>query len=161
MPKKSIEERALMIALSPNPTSTSLDPGPAPSYSNPKTALRRCCAAWQRSFDAYMEQNEYKTDSDNIFAAKEAGEAYRNAKPMLSGYEGVCEFLACAAHGILIGAIPRDKSGQLLYAAQIALNTLPHQPSKQHKQSSKTHSPLPPSQKALSARSKIQKSHVQ
>jgi hypothetical protein len=30
----------------------------------------------------------------------------------------------CAAHGILIGAIDANKSGQLLYAAQVALGTL-------------------------------------
>jgi hypothetical protein len=30
----------------------------------------------------------------------------------------------CAAHGVLIGAIDANKSGQLLYAAQVALGTL-------------------------------------
>jgi hypothetical protein len=58
---------------------------------------------------------------DRVFAAKPAAEAYCNAMPMLVGYEGVRDFIACAAHGILIGAISREKGGQLLYAAQVAL----------------------------------------
>jgi hypothetical protein len=50
--------------------------------------------------------------------------------PMLAGYEGIRDFVACAAHGILIGAIPPERGGQLLYAAQVALNTMhfAHQP---------------------------------
>lgn len=149
MPKKSLEERVLKIALAPDLTSTSLEPGPAPNSSNPKAALRRCCAAWQRSFNAFMEQAPEDDRIERRFAANEAGEAYRNAMPILSGYDGVCEFLACAAHGILIGAIPPEKSGQVLYAVQIALNTLSHQPGKQPKQQAGMHSPLPPSQETL------------
>jgi hypothetical protein len=48
--------------------------------------------------------------------------------PLPVGYEGVRDFIACAAHGILIGAIPPEKSGQLLYAAQVALNALQFAP---------------------------------
>ena len=47
------------------------------------------------------------TGIDRMLAAGPAGEAYCNAMPMLVGYEGVRDFLACAAHGILIGAIPK------------------------------------------------------
>jgi hypothetical protein len=118
MSQKSTAEQSLIQAVSHITAATTLAPGPAPS--NPKAALRRCCAAWQRSFDAYMKQG--KGDNiDKLFAAKDAGEAYCNAMPMLAGHEGVRDFLACVAHGILIGAIPREKSGQLLYAAQVTL----------------------------------------
>jgi hypothetical protein len=65
---------------------------------------------------------------DKIFAAGPASEAYCNAMPMLVGYEGVRDFIACTAHGILIRAIPQDRAGQLLYAAQVALATLNHAP---------------------------------
>ena len=41
--------------------------------------------------------------------------------PLLAGYENIRDFIACLAHGILIDAIPRDKGGQLLYAAQVAM----------------------------------------
>jgi hypothetical protein len=68
------------------------------------------------------------TGIDRMLAAGPAGEAYCNAMPMLVGYEGVRDFLACAAHGILIGAIPQDRAGKLLYAAQVALGTFQHAP---------------------------------
>jgi hypothetical protein len=131
MSRKSLEERAVDAALAYIPNSTTLAPGPGfgpdPKPSSPKAALRRCCAAWQRAFNAYMDANK-GDDIDKIFAATDAGEAYRNAMPMLAGYEGVRDFVACAAHGILIGAIPPAKSGQLLYAAQVALATLHLEP---------------------------------
>lgn len=103
-------------------------PSPAPGLnaSDPKAALRRCCAAWRRAFKAYMDDcdsDEETREEDELFAADDAGKAYRSAMPMLVDYEGIRDFIACAAHGILIGAIPADKSGQLLYAAQVALNT--------------------------------------
>jgi hypothetical protein len=106
MPKRSLEERALAFALTNPPGVNSLEPGPGLKPSNPKAALRRCCAAWQRAFDAYMATRK-GTGIDRMLAAGPAGEAYCNAMPMLVGYEGVRDFLACAAHGILIGAIPK------------------------------------------------------
>jgi hypothetical protein len=127
MPRRSVEERALAFALNNPPGTHTLEPGPGLKPSNPKAALRRCCAAWQRAFDAYMATK--KGDNiDRMFATGPASEAYCNAMPMLVGYEGVRDFLACAAHGILIGAIPQDRAGQLLYAAQVALATLHHAP---------------------------------
>jgi hypothetical protein len=127
MPKRSLEERALAFALTNPPGVNSLEPGPGLKSSNPKAALRRCCAAWQRAFDAYMATRK-GTGIDRMLAAGPAGEAYCNAMPMLVGYEGVRDFLACAAHGILIGAIPQDRAGKLLYAAQVALGTFQHAP---------------------------------
>jgi hypothetical protein len=44
--------------------------------------------------------------------------------PPLSNRESIRDFIACAAHGILIGAITPQLSGQLLYAAQVALGAL-------------------------------------
>jgi hypothetical protein len=127
MPKRSLEERALAFALTNPPGVNSLEPGPGLKPSSPKAALRRCCAAWQRAFDAYMATRK-GTGIDRMLAAGPAGEAYCNAMPMLVGYEGVRDFLACAAHGILIGAIPQDRAGKLLYAAQVALGTFQHAP---------------------------------
>jgi hypothetical protein len=141
MSEESTTQRALQIALSTQPALTTLT---APEDQNsdpdsPKPAIRRCCSAWQRAFKAYMkrqaksgvdvpdentgDQSDEEEDRsyDHIFAEKEAGVAYCNAMPMLAGHEGVRDFIACAAHGILIGAIPAERTGQLLYAAQIAL----------------------------------------
>ena len=127
MPKRSLEERVLAQALNHPPRVHTLDPGPGLKPSNPKAALRRCCAAWQRAFDAYMVAHTGSM-ADKIWAVGPASEAYCNAMPMLVGYEGARDFIACAAHGILIGAIPRDRASQLLYAAQVALATLRHAP---------------------------------
>lgn len=132
MPRKSLEERAVDAALSYVAPSTSPDPGPGltagPACASPKAALRRCCAAWQRAFDDYMQPIKRKDSSDELFAAMAAATAYCNAMPMLAGADGVRDFLACVAHGILIGAIQREKSSQLLYAAQVALGTIPREP---------------------------------
>jgi hypothetical protein len=48
--------------------------------------------------------------------------------PPLAGHDNICDFIACAAHGILIEAIPMKRANQLLYAAQIALATLNRAP---------------------------------
>src|SRR5580698_1457669 len=118
MSKRSAAEQSPVEALPQVSATTTLSPAPAPS--NPKVALRRCCAAWQRAFNAYMEHS--KGDNiDKIFAARDASEAYCNAMPVLAGQQGVRDFLACVTHGILIGAIPREKSSQLLQAARVTL----------------------------------------
>jgi len=121
MSKESTAEQALIQAISHVPAATTLDPGPAHAPSTPKAALRRCCSAWQRAFDAFMDKCNGDNPIDNIFAAKDASVAYCNAMPMLAGQDGVRDFLACVAHGILIGAIPKEKSGHLLAAARVTL----------------------------------------
>ncbi len=70
--------------------------------------------------------------------------------PLLSGVDGVRDFIACTAHGILIGAIPPESSGQVLYAAQVALGFLKYQstplkspPGKTRKSPSKSPHPTP------------------
>jgi len=92
-----------------------------------RAAIKRCCAAWQRSYDAYMGRSKGGS-MDSIFAAHHAGPAYCKAMPPLAGYENIRDFLACAAHGILIEAIPEKRANQLLYAAQVALASLHYEP---------------------------------
>ena len=106
-----------------NPPST-----PDPNPKQARAAVKRCCAAWQRVFDEYMKKNAKGSSTDKIFAAHEAGPAYCRAMPTLAGYESIRDFLACAAHGILINAIPEKRANQLLYAAQVALATLNCEP---------------------------------
>jgi hypothetical protein len=53
--------------------------------------------------------------------------------PSLSGFDSARDFVACVAHGLLIGAIPDEQATKLLYAAQVALST--------HRTASKTHQP--------------------
>jgi hypothetical protein len=92
-----------------------------------KTAIKRCCAAWQRAFDAEMQCRE-GDNIDKAFAASQAAPAYCKALPPLAGYENIRNFIACVAHGILINAIPQKRANQLLYAAQVALATCQYEP---------------------------------
>jgi hypothetical protein len=62
-------------------------------------------------------------------ASKSAGLAYRRAMPPLSGQQSISDFIACVAHGMLIGAIGGNNGTKLLYAAQVALGTIRRQPS--------------------------------
>jgi hypothetical protein len=63
-------------------------------------------------------------------AARSAGQAYRKAMPTLTGQENIENFIACVAHGMLIGAIEGNDATKLLYAAQVALSTLQRQSSR-------------------------------
>jgi hypothetical protein len=119
MTEKSTPELALVEVTHPS--------APEPDPKQARAAVKRCCAAWQRVFDAYMK-NTKGTSTDEIFAAHAAGPAYCRAMPTLAGYESIRDFLACAAHGILINAIPEKRANQLLYAAQVALATLNCEP---------------------------------
>ena len=47
--------------------------------------------------------------------------------PPLIGYQNICDFIACTGYGMLIGAIKDDSGSKLLYAAQVALATVPAQ----------------------------------
>lgn len=117
-------EKAMISALEFVPANTRLGPIPDSHPAGAQTALRRCCAAWKRAFNAYMDNPRYSPGSDGgkFYASRDAAEAYRNAMPLLAGYQGARDFIACIAYGILIGAIPKEDSGQLLYAAQVALS---------------------------------------
>ena len=86
--------------------------------SNPSVA--RCCKAWKKAFRAEMEESdvEYR-------AEKSAGEAFRATMPPLSSRENCRDFIACVAQGMLLGAIEEKHGGKLLYAAQVALSSMP------------------------------------
>ena len=166
MTAKYLEERILDMAYNPYNASSSLKPGPGRKPTSAKTALRRCCAAWQRAYDAELATVKRPDRGDMTVAAIHAGEFYRNAMPLLAGYEGIRDFIACLAHGILIGAIPAEISGRLIYAAQIALNSLPHNPElNQLKQAMKSlneqKSPLSPSKNTHPLEQDRQSTHMQ
>ena len=90
---------------------------PPENAQNP--AVSRCCKAWNRAYKASFarKKSEYS-------AEREAGAAYRDAMPDLSGEQNIRDFIACAAHGILIGAIEEKVSTRLLYPAQAASSAL-------------------------------------
>jgi len=107
--------------------------GPLPAIdSNSKhtrAAIKRCMAAWQRAFDASMAEMAADPEIDDHYfddvgAAFDASPAYCKALPALVGQDGIRDFIACVAQGILIKAIPEKRANQLLYAAQVALASL-------------------------------------
>ena len=55
-----------------------------------------------------------------INASRAASEAFRLATPPLVGAENIRDFIACVAHGILIGVIGGNDGARLLYAGQVA-----------------------------------------
>jgi hypothetical protein len=93
----------------------------SPASANP--AVARCMNAWTRTY-----KEEKAKHKSNFEASQQAEKAYRNAMPSLSGYENIRDFIACVANAMLIGAIMSDQGTKLLYAAQVALSTLRHQP---------------------------------
>jgi hypothetical protein len=96
---------------------------PEPEPEHVRAAIRRCRASWQRAYKAEMDKS-HGNDGDDVFATFYGGQAYRRAMPILSTYESIQAYIACATHGLLIGAIAPDESGQILYAAQVALGAL-------------------------------------
>ena len=100
---------------------TPLAPACHPVSTNPAIVL--CCEAWSRGF-----QTEIKKSKNEVFASLTADNAYRNAMPPLSGRENIRDFIACTAHGMLIGAIQESKGSKLLYAAQVALASFRSEP---------------------------------
>jgi hypothetical protein len=126
MSKKSIEELILAEVGDMLPAVTPLLPSPPESTT---AALDRCRAAWQKAFDEYMRKNiRRQGDSTSRYAAEEGAIAYRGAMPLLAGAENIRDFIACVAYGILIEAIKPDRAGQLLYAAQVAVTSIPRPP---------------------------------
>lgn len=119
MAQKPAQELALIQV----PSVPALDP----DRKQTKAAIRRCCTAWERAYETYLEGTD-RGSTIRIFAAHEAGPAYCRAMPPLAGYENIRDFIACAAHGILINAIPEKRANQLLYAAQVALASLHFDP---------------------------------
>ena len=125
MPNLSVEARALafVIAHPASTQTTAAVPEAVPRASSPRPAVRRCCNAWQRAFDAYVSAHKANTGSE-VFARDPASVAYCNAMPILSGFDSIRDFIACVAQGVLIGAIPESKAGHLLYSARMALATI-------------------------------------
>jgi hypothetical protein len=86
-------------------------------------AIARCMNGWTCAY-----KMEKAKKNDHYEAVRKGNLGYRKAMPRLSGYENIRDFIACTAHGMLIGAIDGDDGARLLYAAQVALGTVRRQP---------------------------------
>ena len=118
-------------------TETTIDEAAKTAPVSSNLAVVRCCEAYVLAYRAAK-----KLDKSNYTTTEEAQKAFRAAMPPLSGYDNIRDFIACTAHGILIGAIEVADSSKLLYAAQVALSTIRHQPAPKE-QASPDPSPLP------------------
>lgn len=107
-----------MIKAIPPATAPRLEEACYPSLKNPAVAL--CAQVWETIFAATVKQTK------SVQTAKGcAAKAYQVAMPPLSGYENICDFIACTGYGMLLGAIKAEHGGKLLYAAQVALGAIP------------------------------------
>lgn len=88
-----------------------------------KTAIAICIKEWQSCYDSKQAEGESVSSAEC-----DANEAYREAMPVLSDRESIQNFIACTAHGMLIGTILSQHGTQLLYAAQVAVGALNRQP---------------------------------
>src|ERR1700760_4563432 len=100
-------------------------PDSSPAIEN--TAIAHCCEVWELT-----RRQALNTGSSMVFARVAAHRAYQKALPPLAGQENIQNFIACVAHGMLIGAFLSEDGARLLYAAQVALTAAhkrPTQPS--------------------------------
>jgi hypothetical protein len=93
---------------------------------NRNPAVRACSMAGLRAQEEVRKANPRQRDTFD--ATQAAVIAYRDAMPSLDGYENVRDYIACVAHGMILGAIDIIEGPKLLYAAQIALGVLPREP---------------------------------
>jgi hypothetical protein len=100
-----------------------INPGSAAGAALTNPAIACCREAWQSRYK--VEKSKGK---EAVSAAHYADESYRDAMPPLLDYESIRDFIACTAHGMLIGAIQHQDGTRLLYAAQVALAAFHCQP---------------------------------
>jgi hypothetical protein len=89
-------------------------------------AVARCISAWRLIMG--NERAELDEDEDESEAKEEANSAYLRAMPPLSGYQNICDFIACVTHGSMGGVIRQKDAEHFLAAAKIALCALRFDP---------------------------------
>jgi len=99
-------------------TANSMQPS-AQNVSTGNLAVARCAEIYERSYKSQIVKGEHK-----VFAAEAASRLYRAAMPAPIGRDGIRDFVACVAYGVLIRAIDAKDSKVLLYAAQVAQSAL-------------------------------------
>jgi hypothetical protein len=100
-------------------------------------ALERCVNAWHRNFKlASINPSDdnlhcVEDNDENVFAIEQAGNAYRDAMPLLLSYENIRDFIACTTYGTLNRVFDLEECRELLGAAKIAMALLKAQPKTQ------------------------------
>ena len=80
-------------------------------------SVQRCCDAYQRVL-AIPRPFDGKGSPKDFARA-----AYRQAMPYLTSFHNIDAFIACVAHGMLLGVIDYSHGSKLLYAAQVAIGS--------------------------------------
>ncbi|MFZ0746585.1 MAG: hypothetical protein WAM85_19415 [Terracidiphilus sp.] len=105
----------------PEQLENSSTPIPAETLITPvNPAVAHCREVWERTYKATLE-----TGAHRVAALFDASSAYCRAIPPLSGAQNIRDFIACVANGMITNVIGESKATKLLYAAQVAHNTLP------------------------------------
>jgi len=93
----------------------------APERPAENAAIYRCIRAYQRAYRKEIEDLEIEEDDDK-FPAEQAGKAaYLRAVPPLTGYENICDFIACITCADLTKVIRHDEAGYFLDSAKVAI----------------------------------------
>ena len=86
-------------------------------------AVAHCQRTWERVYRSVLVKRDSKA-----LALYEAGEAFREALPVLDSYENIRDFIACVTFGIASGVYLEDTGKNLLNAAKVALSVHPAPP---------------------------------
>jgi len=95
-----------------------------PALKNP--AVAHCLEVRQHVYELEMKKKKGEGS-----ASYQADKAYLRALPPLAGYQNACDFIACVSYAMLANIVPADKATKLLYAAQVALSSVPKPPARQ------------------------------
>ena len=90
-------------------------PDPHDSESIAIDAVEYCVLAWNDALEKQCAKGK-----DEYSAIRYAHKAFRQALPDLTSPAKIQGFIACVSRGVLIGAIDHADASRLLYAAQVA-----------------------------------------
>jgi hypothetical protein len=94
----------------------------APNRLSENYAVAECLRAWQITMD--NERAKLDEDDSEDDAEKEANEAFLAAMPPLSGYQNICDFIACVTQAYIWDIIRHQQADHLFKAAKIAMCAL-------------------------------------
>src|ERR1700722_2918418 len=100
----------------------------APNRLSENDAVADCLRAWHITME--NELAKLDKDEDDRHAEKKANEAFLAAMPPLSGYQNICDFIACVAQAYMWDIIRHQQADHLFKAAKIAMSALRLDPQK-------------------------------
>ncbi|HXR40466.1 MAG TPA: hypothetical protein VN776_15300 [Terracidiphilus sp.] len=89
-------------------------------------AILHCVAVWKST-----RQQSLANGRSEFYSGVDAAKAYCAVMPQLSGYQNICDYIACVGFGLVIDIIKEDRADKLLHAAQVALKAVSQLPKSQ------------------------------